>query len=413
MRHHARLIGLAFCLLVLLTTCSAPLLRRQELRVSGYVAETTPVLGPTVLPTVTPPAGAGAGTVPAGSPGEPVTPPLSGMMAPASAAPPFDIVERAARMDAYLAGLTQQAAFSGSVLIAYRGHILLSRGYGLANREEGIPAAARTRYRLASVTKPITALGVLRLVAAGKVDLNASICEYLSQCPPAWAPVTVSHLLRHSSGIANFTDFADFVYQEQQPATPEQVVTRFRSLPLGFTPGALYHYTNSNYVLLGLIIEAVSGQPYADFLRTELFAPLGMEQSGQDPGDFSPLGGTRGYSGGARDIPFNVSNLFAAGDLYATVEDLYLLARALDAGRLLPDDLAAEMVRPAPGRYALGWMVEQRGPHRLVYHPGWMSGAATWFGRYPDLGLTVIVLSNSTYANVYAIADALAGMAIE
>jgi CubicO group peptidase (beta-lactamase class C family) len=138
-----------------------------------------------------------------------------------------------------------------------------------------------------------------------------------------------------------------------------------------------------------------------------------MEQSGQDPGDFSPLGGTRGYSGAARDIPLDVSNLFAAGDLYATVEDLYLLARALDAGRLLPDDLAAEMVRPGPGRYALGWMVEQRGPHRLVYHPGSMSGAATWFGRYPDLGLTVIVLSNSTYANVYAIADALAGMAIE
>jgi CubicO group peptidase (beta-lactamase class C family) len=290
-----------------------------------------------------------------------------------------------------------------------QGHVLLSEGYGLANREQGIPAATGTRYRLASVTKPLTAIAVLRLAAAGKLSLDASICDYLATCPPAWAPVRVVDLLGQSSGIPNFTDFADFVNLEQRPATPDQVIARFRDLPLGFAPGTVYQYTNSNYVLLARVIENASGMSYEQFLRQELFAPLGMADTGLDPGDFSPLNGTRGYAGGNLDIPLDVSNLYGAGDLYSTVGDLFKLTQALDSGRVLPGDLMARMETPGQGRYALGWMVEQRGAHRLVYHPGSMSGAATWFGRYPESGLTIIVLSNDYYTNVFAVADYLAG----
>ncbi len=404
MRNIARVTGLALCLLVLLTTCSAPMSGQAPV-ISRFSAEPTPAAGPTILPTVTPLPGSGAS---AGASG-PDAPPLAAMMEPAPAAQPSpDLLSRAAQMDAYMAGLAEQGAFSGAVLVAYRGQVLLSQGYGMANREQGIPASADTRFRLASVTKPITALAVLRLVAAGKLALGASICEYLSPCPPAWQPVTLTHLLNHTSGIADLADFADFALVEQLPATPDQLVARFRDLPLAFTPGELYDYSNSNYVLLALIIERAAGRPYADHLRAEIFDPLGMADTGIDPGDFSPLGGTRGYAGGAPDIPINVSNLYGAGDLYSTVGDLYRLATALDAGTLLPPDLAALMTTPSSGRYGLGWMVEQRGPHRLVYHPGSMSGAATWFGRYPDAGLTVIVLSNDYYANVFAVADELA-----
>jgi len=406
MRQLARLAGLAICLLVLLTTCSAP---GRSARISSFVAAPTAVLGPTVLPSVTPvPQVAGQFPTPALAVGQ-VAPPLAAVMSPASTgqiAP--DLVARAAQMDGYLATLAQQSSFSGAVLVAYQGRVLLSRGYGMANREQGLPASATTRFRLASVSKPLTALGVLRLVAAGKLSLDASICDYLDGCPPAWAPVRVANLLSHTSGIANFTDFAEFPNQEQQPATSAQVVARFRDLPLGFTPSSLYQYTNSNYVLLGQIIERVSGQSYPDYMRQELFAPLAMADTGYDPGDFGPLNGTHGYAGGVLDIPLNTSNLYAAGGLYSTVEDLLKLTQALDAGRILPADLAARMVTPGEGRYGLGWMIEQRGAQRLVYHPGSMSGAATWLGSYPDAGVTVIVLSNDYYANVFAVADYLA-----
>jgi CubicO group peptidase (beta-lactamase class C family) len=407
MRQVARLAGIAICLLVLLTTCSAP---GGRTRISGWVAAPSSASGPTVLPTVTP----GLGDIPtpileAGQSG----PPLSGVMSPASTgAQPGDLGDRAAQMDSYLATLAQQGSFSGAALVAYQGRVLLSNGYGMANRENGIPASANTRFRLASVTKPLTAIGVLRLVAKGKVNLDGPICDYFDSCPAAWAPVTVANLLGHSSGLPNYTDFAEFVNVEQQPATPDQVVARFRDLPLGFTPGSIYHYTNSNFVLLGLIIERASGQSYPDYMRQELFAPLGMADTGYDPGDFSPLNGTRGYSGGALDIPLNTSNLFAAGGLYSTVGDLYKLAQALDQGTLLPPDLMARMTTAGVGRYGLGWMVEQRGAYRLVYHPGSMSGASTWYGRYPDAGLTVIVLSNDYYADVYSAADYLTGLVL-
>ena len=406
MRFNARLAGLTCCLLVLLTTCSAPILRREESTISGFTAASTQVISPTPPSVVTPQLEATP------SLGNSAKPPLSSVMVPVSTPPP-ELAIRAIRMDSYLKSLTDQGFFSGSVLVAYRGSLLLNQGYGMANREEAIPATVQTRYRLASVTKTITALAVLRLVAAGKVDLEASICSYLSSCPATWQKITVWHLLHQSSGIANFTDFADFPSYEQTPSTPEQLVARFRNLPLGFTPGTVYHYTNSNYLLLGLIIEAASGRPYADYLRDEIFLPLGMVNSGVDPGDFSPLNGTRGYISAALDIPLDVSNLFAAGNAYSTIEDLYLLARAFDAGQLLPADLAAAMVEPKPGRYAMGWVVQQRDGQRVIYHPGSMSGAATWFGSYPDAELTIIVLSNLTNANVIAIADALAGLALK
>lgn len=409
MRQIARLVGLAVCILVLLTTCSMP---GRVTRISGFVPAPTAILGPTVQATVTPaPAAAGA-------PGQPLeagqpAPPLAAMMSPASTGElPPDLAARVAQMDSYLATLAQQGSFSGSALVAYRGRVLFSGGYGLANREQGIPASAGTRYRLASVTKPLTAIGVLRLAAAGKLSLDASVCDYLDSCPPAWGPVRVVDLLSQTSGIPNFTDFAEFPNFEQRPATPDEVLARFRDLPLGFAPGTLYHYTNSNYVVLARIIERVSGQSYEQFMRQELFTPLGMDDTGLDPGDFSPLGGTRGYSGGALDIPLDVSNLYGAGDLYSTVGDMFKLATALDGGRILPGDLATRMVTPVQGQYALGWMVGQRGPHRVIFHPGSMSGAATWFGRYPDAGVTVIVLSNDYYTNVFAVADFLAGQVL-
>jgi CubicO group peptidase (beta-lactamase class C family) len=410
-----RIATFGLVLLVLLTTCSAPFGRSREPVLSSYVAESQGAPGmPTVQPTVTP--------LPAGAPTPELALPtpevaqaevgpggLAGVMLPAG--PPVDeaeLVAAAQAMDGYVGALANAGAFRGSVFVAVNGRVLVSRGYGLANNDTGAPNTPQTRFRLASVSKPITALAALQLVAEERLRLDESVCPYLPNCPPAWATVTVRNLLNHTAGLPNYTDFASFAQIETFPASPDQVVDQFRNLPLNFAPGSAVAYSNSNYVVLGKLIEQVSGLSYAEYLRTRIFLPLGMNDSGYDTGDFSALNGTRGYAGGAPALALDTSNLYAAGALYASTEDLYRLALALDAGLLLPPDLTAQMYTPGAANFGYGWKVEPRFGRRAIYHPGYMSGAATFFVRYPDDGLTVIVLSNDEYANTIGIADELA-----
>ncbi|WP_238613574.1 serine hydrolase domain-containing protein [Candidatus Oscillochloris fontis] len=405
-RSKAHLIGLAACLLVLLTTCSLSRSNPTTIQFSGYVA--TPDAQPTVLPSVTPfPAGASVPSVA-------TTPPLVAVLAPATASTLTPELQTIANeMDSYLNLLTEQGSFSGAVLVAYQDQILVRRGYGLANQEQNLPAEAQTRMRLASVSKPLTAIGVMQLVQAGKLNLHASICTYLSDCPTVWGAITAHDLLAHTSGLQNYTDFIDFEKVETSPVSPSDLVARFRDAPLEFVPGAAYHYTNSNYVMLGQLIEAISGQSYPDYMRDHLFIPLGMFNSGYDPGDASILGGTRGYIGiGTPSIAIDTSNLYAAGGLYSTVDDLYLLAQALNEGTLLSNDLFTQIYTPNFFNYGYGWKIEQRYGQTVIYHPGLMSGAVTYFGRYPDANLTIIVLSNNEGTNSIATADYLAGMVL-
>lgn len=409
MRLNARRVGLAICLLMLLTTCSAPRSGDLPARISGFVAppivdsvsipEGQPTLQPTVtpLPEVVP-------TVAAGTPLTAVFSAQPGTLSP-------DLQSVAAQMDSYLGQLATQGNFSGTVLVNYRGQMLVRKGYGLANQELNIPTGVMTRFRLASVSKPLTALAVMQLVQAEKINLRASICTYLRDCPDAWGAITVHDLLAHTSGIQNYTDFLAFADVETKPATPAEVIARFRDLPLEFTPGSAYHYTNSNYVILGKLIEDMSGEAYPAYMRTHIFDPLGMVNTGYDTGDGAALSGTRGYVGvGTSATPIDTSNLFSSGGIFSTVDDLDTLIQALDAGTLLPLDILAQMYTPNLFNYGYAWKIESRFNHRVIYHPGLMSGAVTYLGHYPDDKLTVIVLSNNEYTNAGGTADYLAGL---
>ncbi|NJN17707.1 MAG: beta-lactamase family protein [Oscillochloris sp.] len=415
MRPFLRLLGAAALFVVLLATCSTPFISQPAPRISGFVAESSAgsPIRPTVQPSVTPIGGgeqaASAQATPTiALPDAPA--PLSANMAPAPAAP-LSLAGVAAQMDAEMQAAVAGGTFSGVALVARGDEIIFAKGYGMADATNGAAITPATRFRLASVSKAITAIAMMQLVADGKIDLNASICNYLRQCGAAWGSVLVRHLLTHTSGIPNYTDFANFAEVEQLPATPDQVIDRFRGLPLGFAPGSAYQYCNSNYVLLGRIIEEVSVQYYPDFLRDRIFAPLRMNDSGYDSGNATALNGTRGYvTPGVPSIALDSSNLFAAGGLYSSAEDLLKLARALDNNTILPAEQAAQMYAPLYFNYGYGWKIEQRYGRRVIYHPGYMSGAATYFGRYPEDQVTVIILANSESANVVGLADRLAGM---
>ncbi|MGQ9893665.1 MAG: serine hydrolase domain-containing protein, partial [Roseiflexus sp.] len=319
----------------------------------------------------------------------------------APGAPPLDPLGR--EIDAYLTGLTISGQFQGAVLVAQDGKVVIARGYG--NADENVPNTVSTRFRLASITKQFTAAAILALQQDGKLNVDDSICTYLDNCADAWKTLTIRHLLTHTSGLIDYTDFASFEPTEMYPATPQELVERFRTFPLAFVPGTLYDYCNSNYVLLGLIIERVSGMTYADYLHQRFFLPLGMTATGYDTSRGAIADGAQGYVVPGKKSGFlDASTLYAAGGLYSTVGDLFRWDQALYTDEALAREQLEQMFTPVLRNYGFGWKIEVINGRRRISHPGNMTGVATFFARYPDDRVTIIVLSNMEYANVEGIA---------
>ena len=186
----------------------------------------------------------------------------------------------ASRADAYMRAAVQHDKFSGSVLIARRGVPLFSRGYGMANLELGVPSTATSVFVIGSLAKGFTSMAIMQLRDRGRLRLTDPICQYLDRCPPAWAPVTIRHLLTHTSGIVNFSSLPDWDDSlSSRRYGRAEFVNVFRSQPLLFEPGTQFKYSNSGYYLLALIIERVSGMHFQDYLRENVFAPAGMASS--------------------------------------------------------------------------------------------------------------------------------------
>ncbi|HTK94311.1 MAG TPA: serine hydrolase domain-containing protein, partial [Terriglobales bacterium] len=194
-------------------------------------------------------------------------------IASAQAAPPASLSSRA---DAYLAPYVAGNNFSGSVLIAQHGRILLRQGYGLANRELDVPNTPATCFQIASISKPFTAAGVLLLVEQGKVALTDPVAKFVPDFPHG-NEITVEHLLTHTSGIPDINGLPAYGELSRSPQTPASLIAAFRSAPLDFAPGTKYAYSNSNYNLLARIIEIVSGLDYGTYMRERVFSPLGLK----------------------------------------------------------------------------------------------------------------------------------------
>jgi CubicO group peptidase (beta-lactamase class C family) len=316
-------------------------------------------------------------------------------------------------IDRYLSTITTQGAFGGAVLVARGDTVLLARGYGPADATGATPNTQSTHFRLASITKQFTAVATLLLVQQEKLRLDDPICQYLSDCPDTWKPITIRHLLNHSSGLYDYTDSLDFEATEGQPAMPQELVARFRNQPLSFKPGDYYDYCNSGYVLLGLIIERASGMSYGDFVKRAIFEPLGMQQSSYDSGNaYDPTQAFPFRRVGQPATFLNTTTLYAAGGLVSTVEDLYRWDQALYSDQLLNHNLRVEMFTPGNGSYGFGWKIERPNGFLRISHAGNMTGVSNFIARYPEQRVTVIVLSNVENANVIGISDTIANMVL-
>jgi|SRR6185369_15100653 len=304
---------------------------------------------------------------------------------PATRAPLGDAVA------GYLAPLLQMRDFSGSVLIAHHGRILVNRGYGFANFELAVPATASTRYAIGSVSKTFTAAAVLLLAERGQVTLGDEIGKLLPGLP--WGgQVTIKHLLEHTGGVPDYYVLPDFAARRSQPVSLAEFTRWIGTKPLDFAPGTKSNYSNSGYVLLAAIIEKVSGQPYPLYLRRNIFDPLKMSSTG----DLSEAGVTdrlaTGYDPGfpparlQRPVTFDPGWLLGCGSIYSTTGDLLRWAEAVRHKTLIHDDRF-------PATY--GWGLRQVFNRRLLEQNGRLPlGYTSFVGLYPDDDLVVITLSN-------------------
>jgi CubicO group peptidase (beta-lactamase class C family) len=339
--------------------------------------------------------------------------------APGPASPP-DAATLARRVDEYMQAQHRVKQFHGSILLARAGTPLVAKGYGFANAEWEIPNTPNTRFRVGSITKQFTSMLVLQLQEQGKLKVQDPICRYLAPCPDAWKPVTIHHLLTHTSGIPSYTGLPTWPEMMMVPKTLDEMVGLFRDLPLEFEPGSTFKYNNSGYFLLGVLIERASGKTYQEVLRAQILEPLGLKDSGYDnTNDVLPRrasGYTRTAAGIANAPYIDMVQPFSAGALYSTVEDLLKWEQALDTDTLIPAAARKAMFTPFKNNYAYGWTVRPASPATYgklrIAHGGGINGFSSMLIRVPDDKLTVVVLSNVQESQSSRIADDLLSIAL-
>jgi CubicO group peptidase (beta-lactamase class C family) len=325
------------------------------------------------------------------------------------------LAQDTARMDQLVQSYGANRQFMGSVLVARGSEVLFSKGYGSANLEWGIPNSPSTKFRLGSITKQFTAASILLLEEHGKLSVDDLVKKHLPEAPAAWDKITIFNLLTHTSGIPSFTEFPDYVKLEPFAASAEQLVARFRDKPLAFEPGAKWSYSNSGYVLLGYLIEKITGGSYEKFVRENIFTPLDMKDSGYDSNSAVIARRASGYVNGKSGYEnagfIHMSIPHGAGALYSTTEDLLKWERGLFGARLVSAASLQKMTTPFKNDYACGLIVNTAGSRKGFAHGGGIEGFNTELAYYPDDKLTVVVLANVNGQAPGEIAAKLAGIA--
>ncbi len=321
-----------------------------------------------------------------------------------------DAAKFAAGMDAFC----KAHGFNGAMLVAERGRVIFSGGYGFADAETRLPNTAETTFKIASLTKPFTAVAVMQLAERGLLSLDDPVSAFIPEYP-AGDSVRVRHLLSHTSGVPEYATVA-FLGRADRPFAQEDLLKAFKSKGLRFPPGSAFEYSNSNYVLLGLIIERVSGLSYGAFVAERICRPAGMDATRYGGAPAEAVGYLRlteegGVLKAAPAFPLDLSSQFSSAGLVSSVADLYKWDRALRAGIFLKKRSIALMETPAAGAsdYGLGWRIERPGRKPAVQHSGTIPGGAGTIYRDTARDRTIIILSNVQNADLAS----LRGKALE
>jgi len=329
-----------------------------------------------------------------------------------------DPVSLTEEIETYFQTLLNNNHFMGSVLINYGGKVLLNKGYGMANLEHNIPNTSLTKFRLGSITKQFTATAILKLQEQNLLNVNNSLATYLPEYPHG-KQISVHQLLNHTAGIPSYTSFEDLKSKKRIAMELDQLMAYFGDRPLDFTPGDRFNYSNSGYVVLTKIIEAVSDLSYADYLQKYIFDPLEMSNSGYDLARTILPNRANGYTFTGEEYQnadfFDISLASGAGGLYSTVADLNKWSRSLDTNAVLSqvsrDAMFAPTIKEDEGEYyGYGWKIDTKYNRNRVSHNGGIEGFAAHFAQYPDEQVAIIVLSNLQTSSILKIEKDLAAI---
>jgi D-alanyl-D-alanine carboxypeptidase len=318
----------------------------------------------------------------------------------------FSFLARAERVDDYIKGEMDSHRIPGVALMVIQdGKEVKTAAYGLANLELKVPVKPETVFEIGSITKQITAAGILLLAQEGKLSVDDRIAAHLPDTPSAWTNVTIRHLLTHTSGIKSYTGLDGF--QLTRHLTQPQFIRLIGREPMEFAPGESWKYCNTGFSLLGYIIENVSRKNYWDFMNERVFRPSGMNATtNRLPALIIPnrASGYEQTNGVHINRDYDLTEVFSAGAIASTVGDLAKWNAALDSDRLLNPTTKEQMWTPAKlnsgkaTKYGFGWFIDTVDGHKNIGHSGSTSGFSASIQRFPDDKLAIIILTNTDEA---------------
>jgi D-alanyl-D-alanine carboxypeptidase len=323
--------------------------------------------------------------------------------------------QQARQMDDFIAPYVSSNNFYGTVYVAKAGKVIYKKSFGRAILESEVANDNNTKYHLASVSKPFTSTAILLLAQQGKLSIADPVSKYLPGLTRG-DDITIHHLLCHTSGIQNINDFAEYDLLSMNSPSLDSIIKIFEKKPLLFEPGSKFSYSNSNYNVLAYIVEKISGIPYGEFLKKNIFDVLGMNDTrhhGQPQAiiskaatGYAPLGWTELQRAPSLDWAIKTGN----GSLYSTVEDLARFERSFFSERILNEESKKKMFTPNLSNVAYGWYIRSHAEHERSYMTGRSPGFTSYLARYPKDEVCVIVLSNLYVSSAREIGEGVAAI---
>ena len=305
----------------------------------------------------------------------------------------------ATKIDSLINKAVSLKRFNGTVLVSKNGKIIFEKAYGYQNIQNKIEITPGTIFQIGSMTKQFTATVVLKLAEQQKLSLDDKISKYFPNIKRG-DEITIKNLLTHTSGLSEIFRDPLFIKENKQiPISKEKLLSFFIDKPLYFNPGTQYAYCNSGYILLGLIIEKVSGKPYEQMVRDFILKPLKMTHSGFDFTGLISKKKALGYikfstSESGSSKPWDSTSTYSAGSLYSNVNDLYLWHKGLLNNKVISKESLAKAYTPFLEGYGLGCWIDTIYQKRVISHGGNIEGFTSYFGRIEEDDVCVILLNN-------------------